>query len=397
MAADLAAAVLVLFALPLLLACGWLALLVLLPARRAPPLRDKTLRFDVIVPAHDEAQCIVRTVHSLLQLDWPKTHFRVLVVADNCSDDTAAIALAAGAEVVERQDSTLRGKGPALEFAYGMSAREGRADAVVVVDADSTCSSNLLMAFAARLAHGAEALQCNYGVLNGQASWRTRLMSLALTLVNRLRRRGRDALGGSAGLAGNGMCFTHALLARVPHRAHSLAEDLEYGIVLGCAGVRIGFVDEASVSGEMVSGERGARSQRARWEGGRRLMRREHLKPLLKRALRGDGLALDLALDLLLPPLATLVLLLLLGSTLALALALTTGSAVWILYALCTVLLFVHGAVGIRASGLGWRVLIDLVQLPRYMLWKLLRARPATDTTWRRTEREVTGKKDSIR
>lgn len=386
--AGVAAALLAAFALPLLLACGWLALVTWLPARRLPEVSARPWRFDVIVPAHDEAGGIARTIDSLLALDWPAGRFRVLVVADNCSDDTAAVARAAGAQVIERTDPTLRGKGAALAFAYAHSAREGQADAVAVVDADSTVSPNLLRAFAARLDAGAEAVQGGYGVLNPDASWRTRLMTLALTLVNRLRRRGRDALGGSAGLAGNGMCFTQALLARVPHRGNALAEDLEYGIVLGLSGVRVWFADEAGVRGEMVAGEAASRSQRIRWEGGRLAMARQHLSTLLARGMRGDGLALDLALDLLVPPLSYLVLALAAGLLAALTLFAVTGSGVVVLYLFAAKLLGAHLVGGIRASGLGWRVLGDLLHVPRYVLWKLLRARPGVPREWIRTERE---------
>ena len=92
--------------------------------------------------------------------------FRVLVVADNCTDSTAALARAAGAEVLERDDTERRGKGYALDFAFHASQAHGWADAVVVVDADTEVSANLLEAFAARIENGAKAIQAHYGVLN---------------------------------------------------------------------------------------------------------------------------------------------------------------------------------------------------------------------------------------
>ena len=76
------------------------------------------MKFDVIVPAHNEAEVIERTVSSLRKIDWPADRFRVLVVADNCTDTTAVLARGAGAEVLERHDPTLRGKGYALAFAF---------------------------------------------------------------------------------------------------------------------------------------------------------------------------------------------------------------------------------------------------------------------------------------
>src|SRR5690606_22233480 len=112
------------------------------------------LHFDIVVPAHNEASGIGRTLASLRAIDWPRDRFRILVVADNCTDNTAAIARNAGAHVLERQDEHRRGKGHALAFAFEASRRDALADAVVVVDADTGVSPNLLEAFATRLEQG---------------------------------------------------------------------------------------------------------------------------------------------------------------------------------------------------------------------------------------------------
>ena len=102
------------------------------------------------------------------------------------------------------------------------------------------------------------------------------------------------------------MCFTHAVLREVPHEAFSIVEDLEYGIRLGRAGHRVHYAWEAEVLGEMVSGEKASRSQRRRWEGGRWAMTRQFGLPLLARGACASAtrVLLDLAMDLLVPPLS---------------------------------------------------------------------------------------------
>src|SRR6188768_103080 len=143
-------------AVPAVLSCAYLLLATLLSGRnKLPPRSSQTLRFDLIVPAHNEASIIQRTVKSLRAVEWPADRFRVLVVADNCTDATASIAREAGAEVLERHDTTHRGKGYALDYAFTSSRAKKFADAVVVVDADAEVSSNLLQAFASRLEQGA--------------------------------------------------------------------------------------------------------------------------------------------------------------------------------------------------------------------------------------------------
>lgn len=348
--------------------------------------------FDIIVPAHDEAAVIVRAILSLQNLDWPARSYRVIVIADNCSDDTALRARAAGALVLERHDVTLRGKGHALAFGFQASRVRGWAHAVVVVDADTRVSPNLLRAFAARIDGGASAVQAHYAVLNAQDSWRTRLMAIALAAFHQVRSRARERLGLSCGLRGNGWCVTHALLRRVPYRAFSLAEDVEYGIELGLAGHRVHYADEASVAGLMVSGESASRSQRRRWEGGRMQLVRSRSLALLQAAWRrGSLVCLDLALDLLVPPLSYAVLNVAALSLLA-ALAWPWQPSLWpwLWVALaCLASLVLHVLRGWQLSGVGLRGGLDLLRAPWFVAWKLLVVLSGRGgAEWVRTRRE---------
>jgi cellulose synthase/poly-beta-1,6-N-acetylglucosamine synthase-like glycosyltransferase len=390
--------------LPVLVASGYLLLLTLLAWRSAPAAGAlaPSLRFALIVPAHDEATGIAATVRSLLMLDWPRPLRQVLVVADNCTDDTAALARAAGALVLERHDEARRGKGYALARAFAWALEQGF-DAVVVVDADTVVSGNLLRAFALRLGAGAQAIQADYRVRNPDASWRTRLMTIALAAFHQVRSLGRSRLGVSCGLRGNGMCLRAALLRAVPYDAFSLVEDLEYGLRLGTAGYRVEYAPEAQVFGEMVAGGAAARSQRLRWEGGRALMRKAHGLPLLRRGLlRRDALTLDLAFDVLVPPLAQLWLaalaLLALGAGLWVLLGVGGAAAVSGLLALAC--LGAHVLGGWWHSGTGAQGLVDLACAPAYVLWKLALPRAASvpeDAVWVRTSREGSAHDDQPR
>jgi cellulose synthase/poly-beta-1,6-N-acetylglucosamine synthase-like glycosyltransferase len=388
------AALLVVCALPIWIVAGYLLLLTLLSARPATPTAGfgKT-RFAIVVPAHDEAQGIARTVESLLGLQWPVDQRRVVVVADNCQDETAALARAAGAEVIERQDATRRGKGYALEYAFRAILVEGWAEAIVVIDADTLASPQLLASFDARLAKGALAIQAFYGVLNPDAGWRTRLITIALAIFHRLRSRGREALKVSCGLRGNGMCFSGAVLRQVPHRAFSIVEDLEYGIQLGRAGIRVWYADESQVLGEMVSTASSARSQRQRWEGGRAQIARLYGAPLLRDAIGArSGLLLDLAFDVLVPPLGTVAvasgLLAFAGCAARGFGAIGTGLGLALIAPALVVA--AHVMRGVALSGLGTRGWSTLALAPAYLLWKIsLRFAPrARPDDWVRTQRE---------
>jgi hypothetical protein len=378
-------------ALPPTAACMYLLVLTCLSVRPAsPPASSREMFFDVIVPAHDEAAGIGKTIASLQRLSWPSARYRIVVIADNCTDATATISREAGATVLERQDLTRRGKGYALAHAFAWSRSAVIADAVAVVDADSVVSANLLESFAARIEAGACALQAHYGVLNAMDSWRTRLMAIALGAIHKVRSRARERMGLSCGIRGNGWCVTHALLDKVPYRSFSLTEDIEFGIDLGLAGYRVAYCDESHVNGEMVTSERAARSQRQRWEGGRIGLIREKVPALLRAAVaRRSLVCLDLALDLLVLPLSYVVVNVV--GIIAIGALDPDGlrSALLTVGLIDLLALAVYVCRGWMLSETGIVGICDLLRVPVFLFWKLLiiRFHPKPNT-WIRTKRE---------
>ncbi len=386
---------LLLAAWPVDLAGLYLLLLALASRRGRPTTAARRLRFDLVVPAHDEERGVAGTVASLLAVDWPAERRRVVVVADNCADATAERAREAGATVLVRADPARRGKGYALAHAFAWSLAEGVADAVVVVDADARVTPNLLAAFAARLEAGADAVQADDAVGNPEAGWRPALMALAFVLFNTLRSLGRDRLGCSVGLRGTGMCLSSRVLREVPHEAVSEVEDLEYGLRLGEAGHRVRFAGEARVLSDVVVGASASAIQRRRWEGGRRRLARRHGWRLLRSGLAaGDRVRVDLGLDLLVPPLATLGALAALGAAAAWAVAGAGGGwAAAVAWSLALAALAAYVARGLWLSGLGLRGVVALLHAPIYLLWKValrLRGSGAARGEWIRTPRERT-------
>ena len=392
---------LVLLSVGPLVSTAYLALLAAVSLRspkRPVCRRDDGPRFDVVIPAHDEASTIARTVTSVHGVDYPRASYRVVVVADNCSDDTAERARAAGAHVLVRVDPDKRGKGHALAHAFAWSRANGHADAVVVIDADTSVSPNLLSAFAARLACGAEAMQADYGVRNAAASWRTRLMVIALATFHGLRSRARETLGLSSGLRGNGMAFSStapAARCRTPPSRSSKTSSMD--LRLGEAGHRVAFVDTAAVMGAMPVTERASRTQRRRWEAGRRQLARTHALRLIRRGVRERSkLLADLGLDLAIPPIARLTM----WTGLGLAASASLGDAehgasspllrAWVpwgdLEPSCIVAYVARGA---QLSGVGSRAsLVDLARSATLLrlLWKASSVPSnAANETWART------------
>jgi 1,2-diacylglycerol 3-beta-glucosyltransferase len=357
---------------------GYLAA-ISLPRSLKTPVPSDQFRLVVVVPAHNEQHIVAITVKSLLATDYPSGRRRVVVVADNCSDETESVARNAGAEVLVRTDLTRRGKGYALDFAFGLLAVEGWADGVVVVDADTIVDPNLLGAFGARFAQGEHAMQANYMVQNPNDSWRTRLMNIAFTAFHEVRGTGREALGLSAGLRGNGMGFSMQTVQAVPHQAYSVVEDLEYGLMLGLHGVRVAYVHEANISGAMPADSSSSASQRERWERGRETLKKMYAKRLVRAAFqqRSPMLA-DLAADVMMPPLGKVVAPIGLGAAAAATMLAArqtskTQGFLWspVVFGLAAAGLGLNVAEGWRRSGAGLAGFKDLAQVPKYVLWKV--------------------------
>lgn len=258
------------------------------------------VRLAVVIPAHDEAAMIARTVRSLIAAGCAPYRENgengaeawtvpAMVVAHNCSDATAALAQDAGARALILNNPRMRGKGAALRFGFE-AARVAGANAFLVVDADSIASPNLIAATCAALASGADATQCRYELEKPSAGPfppLARLRVMAFRGINVLRARGRAALGFSAGVFGNGFAVTAQTLERVPFSADSICEDIEYHVKLVCAGLRVQWIEEAAVHAPLSAPGSAQASQEARWEGGRFHVATRATVPLVSAGLHG--------------------------------------------------------------------------------------------------------------
>jgi cellulose synthase/poly-beta-1,6-N-acetylglucosamine synthase-like glycosyltransferase len=279
----------------------------LLPTRRTGlPILSPDARVAVLIPAHDEATVIGATLRTLLPT-VPRGG-RVLVVADNCEDVTATTAGACGAEVVERRDSTRRGKGFALDFGIRHLASEPP-DCVVFLDADCRVAADTVrLLAAAAISTGRPVQGLNLCDPDPQASPQQMISGLAFRFKNLVRTLGLSRLAGLNHLSGTGMALPWQLASQLKLADGNVVEDMQLGIDLAIAGRPATFLPAARVDSPLPKQRAAARTQRTRWEHG-------HLKTLLSQAPRLVGLAVKrrrldlawLAMDLAIPPLALLV------------------------------------------------------------------------------------------
>jgi 1,2-diacylglycerol 3-beta-glucosyltransferase len=351
-------------------------------------------RLVVLIPAHDEELLVGRTVRSLLAQSYPRELFQIAVIADNCSDETAAIATAAGVDMVLVRDAPEgRGKGRALHWAIDQLLRaDVPPDAIVSVDADTIADTDLLLAVVERFEAGAEAVQGDYRAF-GDGSDSSALREAAFLLFNRVRPAGSNVLGRSAWLVGNGWLLSTQVLRRRPWMAFTSTEDREYSLDLQVDGVRIAFAGAAAVHAPTAPSHKAAQTQQLRWEGGWASLLRARLPQLLTDAWRrrAPGLVM-IAFELAVPPLGLLAAGGLGGLLISGSLALAGAWSGWLvvpwIVACASVPLYV--VVGFIAGGAPRSAYRALLHAPLYVLAKPLNLRRTVGfrgDTWVRTER----------
>ncbi len=362
------------------------------PMRAQMSLRESVrARTAVLVPAHDEAGGIAASLASVLP--QMRAGDRLLVVADNCSDETAVVAAAAGAEVVERFDDEQRGKGYALH--HGVSHLSSNPpEVLVMLDADCVLHDGGLNQLVTTCLATDRPVQALDLMLAGEgAGLRERMAEFAWRVKNHLRPLGVRRLGGPCQLMGTGMAFPWRLIANAQLASGHLAEDMQLGIELALSGHAARFEPHALVTSRFPQARAAATRQRTRWEHGHIATLLAQGPKLLSAGLKQrDMQLLALAADLLVPPLALLLLLNIAMAILNFSAAFFVGwtIAAWVsavaLGLLAAAVLLAWASAGRQLISLG-----ELALAPLYALRKLpiyLRFVVGRQVEWVRAKRD---------
>lgn len=282
-------------------------LLACLPVRPQLAAQGGRPRVAVLVPAHDESAVIVATLNSIRpQLQEGD---RLLVVADNCSDDTAALARAAGAEVVERRNVQQRGKGYALDFGVRQLAGDAP-EVMIIVDADCQVREGSIERLAICCIESGRPTQAlNLMRAPEGSGLKVRIAEFAWCVKNQVRPQGWVRLGLPCQLMGTGMAFVWRDLSLIDLASGHIVEDLKMGFDFCRAGKPPLFCPDALVTSYFPRSDEGLSTQRTRWEHGHLgVILSEAAKLLVGSVGRGNWKLLGMTLDLLVPPLALLTL-----------------------------------------------------------------------------------------
>lgn len=375
----------------------------------ANPTNQHRPRVAVLVPAHNEALGIQPVLKQLLAELHPSD--QLVVIADNCTDQTAAMAEATGATVITRQDSERRGKGYALDYGLNFLAAgspdvetgpevvpEVGPEVVIVVDADCLVQPGTLGQIATAAAQTGRPVQATYLMeLPSQPQPKDAVSALAFLVKNWVRPQGLYSLGFPGILTGTGMAFPWSVIRSVSLASGNIVEDMQLSMDLAIAGYPTLFCPDTKVIGLLPQQEQAAKSQRTRWEHGHLQTIRSQVPRLLQAAVQQKRLdLLAIALDLSVPPLSLLIMLWGALTVGALLLCWLVGglSQVW----LSVGLLLLEGGMILLAVVAAWLKFgradlpaQTLLAVPFYVLWKIplyLAYLIKPQTKWVRTERD---------
>lgn len=287
----------------------------------------------VLIPAHNESSNLIPTINSV------KAQLAVgdclIVIADNCNDDTAQVAQLAGALVLERFDETKRGKGYALDFGVRyIEQQKSIPDVLIVVDADCLLAENTLARLANEAINDGRPIQSLYFMkAQDSAGIKTKIAEFAWVVKNLARPLGFMRMGLPCQLMGTGMAFPWQLIQQADIASGHIVEDLKLGLDLSKLGLAPRFCPEASVTSWFPLNKDGVRTQRTRWEHGHLGMIIKNGPNLILQSVKSMNWSmLALTLDMCVPPLALLTLLVLFFAVIGIvAVVITQMMMPWIL------------------------------------------------------------------
>lgn len=206
-------------------------LLFFVRAKRYPVSEEKR-RIGIVIPARNEEAVIADTIKCILGSDYPKDKFDVYVVADNCTDNTAAVARAAGATVFERSDPDPKHRkaGYALKYLFEKIMEEHADDYELFIkfDADNLMERDYISRMNDAYAAG---VRCARGYSNSKnidQNIVTGISGLWYIRDCRFACNFRSAIGTGSMLGGAGMMFAADIIKKHGWDCLSASDDTEF-------------------------------------------------------------------------------------------------------------------------------------------------------------------------
>jgi cellulose synthase/poly-beta-1,6-N-acetylglucosamine synthase-like glycosyltransferase len=343
-----------------------------MPYRRKGAYRGDRPSVAVIVPAHNEEACIGPTLETIQR--QLRAGDRIIVVADNCTDGTTEVARSLGAEVCERTNLDLRGKGYALDAGVRY-LEDAPCQMVLVVDADCALDAGAVDALAAISAATGRPVQGrNLMKAPASAGFDVRIAEFAYVIKNLVRPTGLLRLGLPCQLMGTGMVIPWPVIRSADLANGNIVEDMKLAFDVAQSDHAPTYCPEFGIISFFPDTERGTISQRRRWERGHLQMIGSALRYLLRPGSVRTWDAFALLIDRMIPPVTLLIAILICWTMFTLILASVEIANAPLVLAVASLAMFS------AATAAAWTVhgqkiipLRMIFKVPAFILRKLVR------------------------
>ena len=351
--------------------------------------RPKT---TVLIPAHNEAEQIKEVLEVLQQQITQRDE--IIVIADNCHDNTADLARSTGVTVLERKNLSDRGKGYALDYAI-KQIKDNPPEVLVILDGDCIIKADTIENITCKAILTGRPVQSTYLMEQPEnPSLKDNVSMFSIKVKNKVRLLGLNRLGWHCLLTGSGMAFPWSLIDRVSLAGSKTTDDMQLTVDLALAGSTPVFCENAFVVGRLMK-DKAATSQRSRWEHGHLEMILVEVPRLFNAFIKtGNLAALGLALDISIPPLSLLVMTWIVCAIITWLPAIAVGISI-----VPAILVSIAGVFLIAGVLLAWIrfgrsdiSLKDLMAIPFYILGKIpiyLKFIVKPQSRWLKTERDL--------
>ncbi|MBQ0037244.1 MAG: glycosyltransferase family 2 protein [Clostridiales bacterium] len=267
--------------------------------RAKPHSEPRPHRFAILICARNEEAVIGDLIASIHAQTYNPALLSVFVLADNCTDNTAATAENCGAVVYERHDSERIGKGYALQALILHLEQDYPAgfDGYFVFDADNILSPDYIEQMNRTFSDGHDIITSYRNSKNYGDNWISAGYALWFLRESRYLNQARFLLGTSCAVSGTGFLFSRKILREMgPWPFHLLTEDIEFSVHQILAGHKIAFCPTAVLYDEQPTSFRQSWRQRSRWSRGYLQVFQRYGKRLMAGILRGHWGCFDMAM-----------------------------------------------------------------------------------------------------